>query len=118
MLGASFTNSEQKTDPQYASLVAIGGKGGFMDMTHAAFAMVHYPTEAFMATDPPEGSSIVNISSVVGPIQGGGAFEAGMVNTTALLTSHPFHRWSMVLGGKGGHRWVSSEPSSLASELG
>lgn len=46
-----------------------------MDMTHAAFAMVHYPTEAFMATNPTEGSSIVNISSVVGPIQGGGESE-------------------------------------------
>lgn len=55
-----------------AGPVAIGTNAGFMEMTQAAFGMIHYVTEAFLeAVDDGEGS-IVNISSVVGPIFGGG----------------------------------------------
>ncbi|KAI5480258.1 hypothetical protein MNV49_001217 [Pseudohyphozyma bogoriensis] len=75
-----------------AGPVAIGGKGGFMDMTAAAFAMVHYPTTAFLETKPPKGASIVNISSVVGPIFGGGgpwysAAKAGIFGFTKNLAA-------------------------------
>ncbi|KAM0753424.1 NAD(P)-binding protein [Meredithblackwellia eburnea MCA 4105] len=75
-----------------AGPVAIGGKGGFMDMTTAAMAMIHYPTTAFLETNPPEGAGIVNISSVVGPIFGGGgpwysAAKAGIAGFTKNLAA-------------------------------
>lgn len=55
-----------------AGPVAIGKQAGFMDMTTAAFGMIHYVTTAFLETKPVKGSSIVNIASVVVPIFGGG----------------------------------------------
>ncbi|KAJ5815179.1 Short-chain dehydrogenase [Penicillium riverlandense] len=73
-----------------AGPVAIGKTAGFMDMTSAAFGMVHFITTAFLDTNPVEGSSIVNISSVVGPIFGGGgpwyaAAKAGIAGYTKNL---------------------------------
>lgn len=59
-----------------AGPVAIGTQAGFMDMMTAAMGMIHYITEAFLATKPGPGSSIVNISSVVGPLFGGGELSS------------------------------------------
>jgi NAD(P)-dependent dehydrogenase (short-subunit alcohol dehydrogenase family) len=47
-------------------------------------------TEAFLATNPPAGAAIVNISSVVGPVVAGGAAwycaaKAGIVGYTRYL---------------------------------
>jgi NAD(P)-dependent dehydrogenase (short-subunit alcohol dehydrogenase family) len=61
-----------------AGPVAIGSEAGFMEMTLAAMGMIHFLTTAFLETHPTEGSSVVNISSVVGPLFGGGEFcESG-----------------------------------------
>ncbi|KAL5338518.1 hypothetical protein BJX70DRAFT_398657 [Aspergillus crustosus] len=51
-----------------AGPVAIGRTAGFMEM-------IHYVTSAFLETKPEAGSSIVNMSSIVGPIFGGGEFH-------------------------------------------
>jgi len=56
-----------------AGPTAIGTALVFSDAVTAAVGSVQMVTEAFLATDPPEGSSIVNIASVVGPIVSGGA---------------------------------------------
>jgi len=56
-----------------AGPTAIGTDLVFSDAVTAAVGSVEMVTEAFLATDPPEGSSIVNIASVVGPIVSGGA---------------------------------------------
>jgi NAD(P)-dependent dehydrogenase (short-subunit alcohol dehydrogenase family) len=55
-----------------AGPVAIGSSAGFLDMMTAAMKMIHFVTEDFLATKPAAGAGIVNISSVVGPIFGGG----------------------------------------------
>lgn len=55
-----------------AGPVAIGTSAGFPEMMAAANGMIHYVTSAFLDTKPVEGSAIVNISSVVGPVFGGG----------------------------------------------
>jgi NAD(P)-dependent dehydrogenase (short-subunit alcohol dehydrogenase family) len=56
-----------------AGPTAIGTELVFSDAVTAAVGSVQMVTEAFLATQPPEGSSIVNIASVVGPIVAGGA---------------------------------------------
>lgn len=56
-----------------AGPVAVGQTSLFMDKMLAAMAMIHYPTAAFLETQPADGASIVNISSVVGAVFGGGA---------------------------------------------
>ncbi|KXS99974.1 hypothetical protein AC578_794 [Pseudocercospora eumusae] len=57
-----------------AGPIAIGkfGQDSFMEMMEKAMSMIHYPTEAFLGTSPERGASIVNISSIVGPLLGGG----------------------------------------------
>ena len=55
-----------------AGPVAIGKTRGFLEMMDAAMKMIQYPTAAFLETSPAKGASIVNISSVVGAIFGGG----------------------------------------------
>jgi NAD(P)-dependent dehydrogenase (short-subunit alcohol dehydrogenase family) len=55
-----------------AGPVAIGSSAGFLDMMTAAMKMIHFVTEDFLATKPAKDAAIVNISSVVGPIFGGG----------------------------------------------
>ncbi|KAL3455920.1 hypothetical protein BJX64DRAFT_294589 [Aspergillus heterothallicus] len=55
-----------------AGPVAIGKNAGFMEMMNAAMGMIHFVTTAFLETKPEKGSSIVNISSIVGPVFGGG----------------------------------------------
>jgi 3-oxoacyl-[acyl-carrier protein] reductase len=57
-----------------AGPVAIGTNAGFMDMMNAAMGMIHYVTTAFLESKPETGSSIVNISSIVGPLFGGGMY--------------------------------------------
>jgi NAD(P)-dependent dehydrogenase (short-subunit alcohol dehydrogenase family) len=56
-----------------AGPTAIGTQLAFSDTLTAAVGSVQMVTEAFLATDPPDGSSIVNIASVVGPIVAGGS---------------------------------------------
>lgn len=58
-----------------AGPVAIGKTSGFLEMCDAAMKMIHYPTTAFLETQPARGASIVNIASVVGPIFAGSRFR-------------------------------------------
>lgn len=57
-----------------AGPVAIGKTRSFIEMTDAAMKMIHYPTAAFLETQPAKGAGIVNISSVVGAVFGGGEY--------------------------------------------
>jgi NAD(P)-dependent dehydrogenase (short-subunit alcohol dehydrogenase family) len=56
-----------------AGPTAIGTELVFTDALTAAVGSVQMVTEAFIATQPPQGASIVNIASVVGPIVAGGS---------------------------------------------
>jgi NAD(P)-dependent dehydrogenase (short-subunit alcohol dehydrogenase family) len=56
-----------------AGPTAIGTSLMFGDAVTAAVGSVQMVTEAFLGKDPPPGASIVNVSSVVGPIVAGGA---------------------------------------------
>ncbi len=56
-----------------AGPTAIGTELVFADAITAAVGSVQMVTEAFLATQPPAGASIVNIASVVGPIVAGGS---------------------------------------------
>ena len=56
-----------------AGPTAIGTELRFADALTAAVGSVQMVTESFIATHPPEGASIVNIASVVGPIVAGGS---------------------------------------------
>lgn len=55
-----------------AGPVAVGQAHKFMDKMTEAMAMIDYVTTAFLETKPAAGASIVNISSVVGAVFGGG----------------------------------------------
>jgi NAD(P)-dependent dehydrogenase (short-subunit alcohol dehydrogenase family) len=73
-----------------AGPVAIGTNLDFGDTVAAAIGSVQMVTEAFLATDPPAGAAIVNISSVVGPVVAGGAAwycaaKAGIAGYTRYL---------------------------------
>jgi NAD(P)-dependent dehydrogenase (short-subunit alcohol dehydrogenase family) len=73
-----------------AGPTAIGTQLAFSDAVTAAVGSVQMVTEAFLATDPPDGSSIVNIASVVGPIVAGGsswycAAKSAIVGYTRFL---------------------------------
>lgn len=91
-----------------AGPVAIGTHSGFMDMMTAAMGMIHYITDAFLATKPDEGSSIVNISSVVGPLFGGGgtwysaakAAIAGLTKNLAVTLQGSTRVNSVAPGGR------------------
>jgi 3-oxoacyl-[acyl-carrier protein] reductase len=56
-----------------AGPTAIGTNLGFSDAVTAAVGSVQLVTSAFLAAEPLEGASIVNIASVVGPIVAGGS---------------------------------------------
>ena len=56
-----------------AGPTAIGTNLVFSDAVTAAVGSVQMVTSAFLASEPPEGASIVNIASVVGPIVAGGS---------------------------------------------
>lgn len=58
-----------------AGPVAVGQSNPFMEKMNQAMAMIHYITTAFLETKPAEGASIVNISSVVGAVFGGGNYD-------------------------------------------
>jgi 3-oxoacyl-[acyl-carrier protein] reductase len=62
-----------------AGPVAIGKEADFMEMMNAAMGMNHFITSAFLEIKPVEGSSIVNISSIVGPIFGGGKYSLASI---------------------------------------
>jgi NAD(P)-dependent dehydrogenase (short-subunit alcohol dehydrogenase family) len=73
-----------------AGPVAIGTNLVFGDTVAAAIGSVQMVTDAFIAANPPEGSAIVNIASVVGPIVAGGAAwycaaKAGIAGYTRYL---------------------------------
>ncbi|KAH8897316.1 NAD(P)-binding protein [Thozetella sp. PMI_491] len=73
-----------------AGPVAIGKPRSFLEMMDAAMRMISLPTVAFLETQPAQGASIVNISSVVGAVFGGGgswyaAAKAGIVGYTKNL---------------------------------
>ncbi|KAL4873854.1 hypothetical protein BDV12DRAFT_192295 [Aspergillus spectabilis] len=73
-----------------ASPVATGKTAGIMDMMmDAAMKMIHYVTTAFLETNPETGLRIVNISSRVGPIFGGGGsrYAAAKAAIAALSRS-------------------------------
>lgn len=55
-----------------AGPVTLGRKTDFIEMVTSAAQMVYYPSTAFYGTEPAQGASIVNISSVVGPVLAGG----------------------------------------------
>lgn len=55
-----------------AGPVAVGQNNSFMGKMLDAMAMIDYVTRAFLETNPADGASIVNISSVVGAVFGGG----------------------------------------------
>ncbi|WP_102345998.1 SDR family NAD(P)-dependent oxidoreductase [Bacillus sp. Marseille-P3661] len=50
----------------------IGHKWDFDEVTALAIGSIHRISQAFLATDPEEGSSIVNISALAGVFEGGG----------------------------------------------
>ena len=75
-----------------AGPVAIGREPQFGDTVKDAIASVQMMTEAFLACQPADGASVVNIASVVGPIVGGGAAwycaaKAGIVGYTRFMAA-------------------------------
>lgn len=75
-----------------AGPVAIGRAPQFGDTIKDAIGSVQLMTEAFLARNPAPGAAVVNISSVVGPILGGGAAwycaaKAGIVGYTKFMAA-------------------------------
>ncbi|KAJ5889842.1 hypothetical protein N7504_010652 [Penicillium tannophilum] len=73
-----------------AGPVAVGQNSAFMEKMMEAMAMIDHITKAFIETKPAAGASIVNISSVVGAVFGGGGTwystaKAGIVGYTKNL---------------------------------
>jgi len=89
-----------------AGPTAIGTELVFADALTAAVGSVQMVTEAFLATQPPDGASIVNVASVVGPLVAGGsawycAAKSAIVGYTRYLavTLAPKYRANCVAPG-------------------
>lgn len=103
-----------------AGPVALGKTSGFLEMMDQAMKMFQYPTVAFLGTEPAQGASIVNISSVVGAVFGGGASSPSptkeppkIVPDAPWLTMRPYRR-KLVLVSKGSYCWFHKKPGLRA----
>jgi 3-oxoacyl-[acyl-carrier protein] reductase len=89
-----------------AGPVALGRKWEFLEALDAAVGSIQKVTEAFLATEPEEGASVVNISAVSGAITGGGfdwyaTAKAGILGYTRWCATEkaPRYRFNAIAPG-------------------